>query len=178
MKTKSLALTGVLLALGYILHVIVPPFFLGMRPDMMLTMLFLVIILVPNMSNVITAAIVTGVIAALTTTFPGGQIANLVDKPVTAFVFFGLYVLVSRYKMNNVMATALTFVGTLVSGSIFLTTALAVAGLPGTFLAIFTAVVVPTAAVNSIVMFVVYPVADRIRKRTLSTSQTVATKKA
>ncbi|MDN4075737.1 tryptophan transporter [Fictibacillus terranigra] len=167
MKTKSLVLTGVLLALGYVLHAIMPPFFLGMRPDMMLTMLFLTIIMFPTLSNVIVAALATGVITAITTTFPGGQIANLVDKPITALVFLGLFLFVSRYKLNALTAAVLTFAGTLVSGSIFLATALFVAGLPGTFLSIFLAVVLPTAAVNSVVMFVLYPVAHSIRKRSM-----------
>ncbi|MCQ6267031.1 tryptophan transporter [Fictibacillus sp. WQ 8-8] len=167
MKTKSLALTGVLLALGYVLHAIMPPFFLGMRPDMMLTMLFLTIIMFPSLSNVIVAALATGVITAITTTFPGGQIANLVDKPITALVFLGLFLLVSRFKLNALTAAILTFAGTIVSGSIFLGTALLVAGLPGTFLSIFLAVVLPTAAVNCVVMFVLYPVAHSIRKRSM-----------
>lgn len=175
MKTKSLALTGVLLALGYVLHAIMPPLFLGMRPDMMLTMLFLSIIMFPTLSNVVVAALATGFITALTTTFPGGQIANIVDKPVSALVFLGLFLLVSRYRVNALTMAILTFAGTVVSGSVFLGTALLVVGLPGTFLSIFAAVVLPTAAVNTVVMFVLYPVAHSIRKRSMPRTKKMAT---
>ncbi|KSU84102.1 tryptophan transporter [Fictibacillus enclensis] len=166
MKTRSLAITAVLLALGYVLHAVMPPLFLGMRPDMMLTMLFLTIIMFPALSNVIVAALATGVITAITTTFPGGQIANLVDKPISALVFLALFLLISRIKLNALTAAILTLVGTMVSGSIFLGTALLVAGLPGTFSALFLTVVLPTAAINCVVMFVIYPVANSVRKRT------------
>ncbi|MDM5197698.1 tryptophan transporter [Fictibacillus enclensis] len=166
MKTRSLAITAVLLALGYVLHAVMPPLFLGMRPDMMLTMLFLTIIMFPALSNVIVAALATGVITAITTTFPGGQIANLVDKPISALVFLALFLLISRIKLNALTAAILTLVGTIVSGSIFLGTALLVAGLPGTFSALFLTVVLPTAAINCVVMFVIYPVANSVRKRT------------
>ncbi|MDN4526941.1 tryptophan transporter [Fictibacillus fluitans] len=175
MKTRSLAITAVLLALGYVLHAVMPPLFLGMRPDMMLTMLFLTIIMFPALSNVIVAALATGVITAITTTFPGGQIANLVDKPISALVFLALFLLISRIKLNALTAASLTLVGTIVSGSIFLGTALLVAGLPGTFSALFLTVVLPTAAINCVVMFVIYPVANSVRKRTApQNSQTIA----
>ncbi|SDN37469.1 Tryptophan transporter TrpP [Fictibacillus solisalsi] len=166
MKTRSLAITAVLLALGYVLHAVMPPLFLGMRPDMMLTMLFLTIIMFPAVSNVIVAALATGAITAITTTFPGGQIANLVDKPISALVFLALFLMISRIKLNALTAAILTLVGTIVSGTIFLGTALFVAGLPGTFSALFLTVVLPTAAINCVVMFVIYPVANSVRKRT------------
>ncbi|MFP3361766.1 tryptophan transporter, partial [Planococcus sp. SIMBA_143] len=65
--------------------------FLGMKPDMMLTMMFLGIILFPAKKNVLLLGLLTGVISGLTTQFPGGFLPNLIDKPVTAFVFYGLF---------------------------------------------------------------------------------------
>ena len=40
--------------------------------------------------------IVTGIISALTTSFPGGQLPNIIEKPVTAFLFLALALLVKR----------------------------------------------------------------------------------
>lgn len=49
-----------------------PPFYNGMKPDMMLIMMFIAIILIPSLKNVTLLSIVTGILSALTTTFPGG----------------------------------------------------------------------------------------------------------
>ncbi len=40
--------------------------------------------------------IVTGIISALTTSFPGGQLPNIIEKPVTAFLFLALVLLVKK----------------------------------------------------------------------------------
>ncbi|MGC4377878.1 tryptophan transporter [Fictibacillus sp. Mic-4] len=166
MKTKFLALTGVLLALGFVLHTVMPAFFLGMRPDMLLVMMFLSIILFPNITNVLTASIATGAIAAITTSFPGGQVANMVDKPVTAIIFLSLFLLVSKYKINALSVSLLAAIGTMVSGSVFLLTALLTVGLPGSssFLALFATVVLPATVLNSAVTVLLFPITKGFQK--------------
>jgi hypothetical protein len=42
-----------------------------MKPDMMLIMMFFGIMLIPSLKNVTLLSIVTGILSALTTTFPG-----------------------------------------------------------------------------------------------------------
>lgn len=59
---------------------------------------------------------------------------------------------------------ALTFIGTIVSGTIFLGSALLIAGLPAPFITLFYTVVIPTAFINTIAMLMIYPVAHRIYK--------------
>lgn len=168
MKTKSLAFMAILLAIGFVLHQFAPGFFFGMKPDVLLTMLFIGIILFPQPSNVLLLGIGTGVISALTTTMPGGQLANMIDKPITAFTFLGLFLLIGKYSKTVVGAGVLSAIGTIVSGSIFLSVALLFAGLPdgGTFGGFFVTVVLPTTAINTIFVVVIYPIIQSIAKRT------------
>lgn len=165
MNTKNLVALSLLVGIGAVLHAIVPGFFLGMKPDMMLTMMFLGIILFPDRKSVLLVGAVTGLISGLTTTFPGGMVPNIIDKPVTAFVFFGILLLMKRYQSSIYTVAALTAVGTIVSGIVFLGSAYYLVGLPGPFTALFAAVVLPAAAFNTVFMAILYPVATSIFKR-------------
>ncbi|WP_423409609.1 tryptophan transporter [Heyndrickxia sp. MSNUG] len=165
MNTKNLVALSLLVGMGAVLHAIVPGFFLGMKPDMMLTMMFLGIILFPDKKSVLLVGAVTGLISGLTTTFPGGMVPNIIDKPVTAFVFFGILLLMKRYQTSIYTVAALTAVGTIVSGIVFLGSAYYLVGLPGPFTALFAAVVLPAAAFNTVFMAILYPVATSIFKR-------------
>ncbi|MGF2615251.1 tryptophan transporter [Rossellomorea vietnamensis] len=166
MNTKSLVALSLLVGIGAVLHAVIPGVFLGMKPDMMLTMMFLGIFLFPDKKNVLLLGITTGIISGLTTQFPAGFIPNLIDKPLTAFVFYLMVLGVKKYS-NTIAGTAvLTAVGTIISGVFFLTSAYLIAGLPGAFLGLFAAVVLPAALVNAGAMFVVYPLVTTIIKRT------------
>ncbi|MGA9225164.1 MAG: tryptophan transporter [Mesobacillus sp.] len=165
MNTKNLVALSLLVGMGAVLHAVVPGFFLGMKPDMMLTMMFLGIILFPDKKSVLLVGAVTGLISGLTTTFPGGMVPNIIDKPVTAFVFFGILLLMKRYQSSIYTVAALTAVGTIVSGIVFLGSAYFLVGLPGPFTALFAAVVLPAAAFNTVFMAILYPVATSIFKR-------------
>ncbi|HLR02758.1 MAG TPA: tryptophan transporter [Virgibacillus sp.] len=170
MNTRILVILSLFVGIGAVLHAIAPPILFGMRPDMMLSMMFLGILLFPKMKYAILVAIVTGVIAALTTTFPGGQIANMIDKPLSAVLFLGLFLLLKQTINNKfIIAPILAFIGTLISGSIFILTAIYLVGvggqLDGGFLTLFGVVVLPAATVNTIVMVILYPVIQQIMKR-------------
>jgi len=169
MNTKVLVSLALLVGIGAVLHTVVPPILFGMKPDMMLTMMFLAILLFPSIKNVALVSLTTAVISALTTSFPGGQIANLIDKPITAFVFFALFMLVKKATgIKTPVAAALTAVGTLVSGTVFLAAAALIVGLPGgnSVMALVAAVVLPATVVNTIVMVVIYPIVQSVLKRT------------
>lgn len=173
MNTKNLVVLSLLVGMGAVLHAVVPGIFLGMKPDMMLTMMFLGIVLFPDRKSVLLLGLVTGLISGLTTTFPGGLLPNMIDKPITAFAFFGLFLLLKKFQKSIVSVAVLTAVGTLISGIAFLTSAYVIVGLPGPFVALFGAVVLPAAAVNTIAMIILYPVALTIVKRTKLNTQTV-----
>lgn len=165
MNTKNLVALSLLVGMGAVLHAIVPGFFLGMKPDMMLTMMFLGIVLFPDKKSVLLVGAVTGLISGLTTTFPGGLVPNIIDKPVTAFVFFGILFMMKKYQSSIYTVAALTAMGTVVSGIVFLGSAYYLVGLPGPFAALFAAVVLPAAAFNTVFMAILYPVATNIFKR-------------
>ncbi|GAB3790162.1 tryptophan transporter [Virgibacillus kimchii] len=166
MNTRILVILSLLVGIGAVLHAVVPPILFGVKPDMILAMMFLGIILFPKMKYVIVLALATGVISALTTSAPGGQIANFIDKPITALVFFALFLLIRNKVKDQISAPVLTAVGTMVSGSIFLSVALFIVGLmEGGFFALFIGVVLPAAVVNTLIMAVVYPIVQGIMKR-------------
>lgn len=168
MKTKVLVILSLLVAIGAVLHAVMPPLLFGMKPDMLLSMMFLGIMLFPKAKYVLVLAIATGIISALTTDAPGGQIANIIDKPITAFVFLALFLVLRKLININIAAPILTAIGTIISGSIFLGVALFIVGLmQGGFPALFVGIVLPAAAVNTIVMVVVFPIVRSIMKRAM-----------
>ncbi|MBS4212220.1 MULTISPECIES: tryptophan transporter [Neobacillus] len=175
MKTKNLVILALLAAIGFVLHAVMPAF-LTIKPDMMLAMMFLGIILIPEIKSVMLLAIVTGVLSAITTQFPGGQFPNIIDKPVTALVFFGLFLALKKYRNSIVSVGALTAIGTIVSGTVFLTSAYFLVGLPGPFAALFGVAVLPAAAINTVTMVILYPIAQSIAKRTKSSTVSVIEK--
>jgi hypothetical protein len=176
MNTKNLVALALLVGIGAVLHAVIPGIFLGMKPDMMLAMMFLGIILFPDFKSVLLLGIVTGLISGITTTFPGGLIPNIIDKIVTSFVFFGLFLSLNKFRNSIVSVAILTAVGTIISGTAFLTSAYFIVGLPGAFTGLFAAVVLPAAVINTIAMIIIYPIALSIVKRTKLTSQSLAQK--
>src|SRR5699024_12482448 len=84
---------------------------------------------VPQMKYVIILSITTGIVSALTTGVPGGQIANVIDKPITALLFLGLFLLMRCRVHENIIAPLLTGIGTMISGAVFLSVARYIIGL-------------------------------------------------
>lgn len=167
MKVRILILLALLVGIGAVLHAIIPPIFFGVKPDMLLSMMFLGIFLFPKPKYVLILSLATGVMSALTTGAPGGQIANMIDKPLTAFIVLAIF-LVLKDRMNlNITAPLLAGVGTIISGSIFITVISIIAGIPeGGLIPLFLMVVLPATAVNALIMLVVYPIVQGIFKRT------------
>lgn len=166
LNIKVLVMLSLLVGIGTVLHAVMPPILFSVRPDMILAMMFLGIMMFPKVQYVFLLSILTGVMSALTTAAPGGQIANMIDKPITAFLFLGLFVLIRNKVKGPVAAPLLAAVGTVISGSIFLSVVLFVLGaMQGGFIALFTAVVLPAALINTIVMIVLYPIVQSVLKR-------------
>lgn len=166
MNTKVLVILSLFVGIGAVLHAVVPPILFGVKPDMLLAMMFLGIILFPQAKYVLLLSLATGVISALTTAAPGGQIANMIDKPVTALIILGIFLFLNKKIRTTVTAPVLTAIGTIISGSIFLTVVSILAGLPeGGFISLFVTVVLPAAVVNTIIMIILYPIVQNIMKR-------------
>ena len=148
MNTKSLVHGAIFIALGFIFHYIIPGFFFGMKPDFLLFFMVTYILIYPNIINALAIGVAMGIMSAISTSFPGGQVANMIDKPITAL--FTLYAY--RYLLNGgaIKKAVLYFLATIVSGSVFLGVAMILVGLPGgaPFSAMFLTIVLPTAALS------------------------------
>lgn len=156
MNLRKLVLSSLLLAIGLILHQIVPAIFMGMKPDFLLSMMFIAIFLGDDYKLALIVGAAAGIFTALTTTFPGGQVANIVDKLVTCNVVFILYRLTKNKLNSQIQMATIAFIGTLVSGLVFLGTALLFFGLPAPFSTLALTVVVPAALINTAACLVLY----------------------
>lgn len=154
MKTNKIIITSLLLAIGLILHQITPGIFFGIKPDFLLVFMILSIILTKNFKITVITGLVAGVLCALTTSFPGGQLPNIIDKLITSILVYFIYKISNSNSVFKL--TVIYFLGTLVSGSIFLGSALIVFGLPAPFLILFIYVVLPASLLNSFMGFFIH----------------------
>jgi hypothetical protein len=165
MKTKELVIMSLFVGIGAALHFVIPGIGAGgMKPDFSLLMMFLALILFPNFKNALLLGLATGIISGLTTTVPGGLIPNIIDKFFTAIIFFAFLLLIKKYRTNIVFAV-LTAVGTIISGTLFLVSAKLIIQFSDALLALFGAIVLPTAALNTLAMVIMYPIVASIAKR-------------
>ena len=158
-NTRRLTLNAILLAMGLVLHQITPPIF-TIKPDTTLIMLFtLMIINRDSYKTCLVAGIVAGIFAGMTSAFPGGQIPNVIDKFLTTNII--PFVRNLGDKVKDLVVTGIVMViGTFVSGTIFLTAAQIIVGLPGNFTVLFMSVVVPAVAINLIVGVLIYKIVN------------------
>ena len=163
MKTRELVLAGILLALGLTLHAVTPALLGNVKPDFLLATMFIAILFQPYFKNTLVIGSVAGVMAAMTTSFPGGQLPSILDKLLSA-LFILLLIKLFNNSMNVVKVSILGFLGTLVSGIVFLGSALIIVGLPAPFTALFMVVVLPTALANTALTLVLYKTAQLVMK--------------
>ncbi|MDF2592452.1 MAG: trpP, partial [Clostridia bacterium] len=156
MNLRKNILTALLIAMGYILHQVVPGTIGSMKLDIMLAFIFVSLLVNRDFKSMILTALLSGSITALTTTFPGGQIPNMIDKMVTCFTVYLLIKLFDRFKSKQITVGIIAFAGTVISGSVFLYSALALVGLPAPFPVLFVGIVLPTAFANIFVTLIAY----------------------
>lgn len=167
MNTKNLVLMALLVGVGAALYVVTPGFVQGMKPDFMLTMMFIGILLFPTLKETFLLSLATGVLSGLFTTFPAGFIPNVIDKLVTGFVFLIIVLAVQKLAKNVAVQAVLVGLGTVLSGSIFLSVALFVFGadVGATFVVLFVGVVLPAIAFNVVAFLIIYPIITNLVKR-------------
>jgi hypothetical protein len=141
-------LTALLIAIGVILRQIVPGTIGSMKFDIMLSVVFVSLLITKDFKNTVLTGLVAGLITAMTTTFPGGQIPNIIDKLITCCVVFGMIKLSEQFQNQTITRGVIAFIGTIISGTIFLTSALFIVGLPAPFEVLFLGIVLPTAVTN------------------------------
>jgi hypothetical protein len=165
MNTRKLVINSLFLAIGAMLHQITPPLFFGMKPDFSLALLFIIMILNDDYKTCMTCGIVVGILSAVTTTFPGGQLPNIIDKFVTTNVMFLLLMPMRNALNNQIKVVLITAIGTIVSGTVFLTSAFMIVGLPTSFRVLFLAVVIPAGVINTVAGSVLYNAINVASKR-------------
>jgi hypothetical protein len=164
MELRKNILSAVLLAVGFVLHQIVPPFF-GVTFDIQLAMLFVVIAINMDIKNTVITSLASGVITALTTKFPGGQVPNIIDKAITGLAVYFLLVMLKKVFSKQISLIIAGLAGTIISGSIFLTAALLITQkLPAPFSFLFLTVVLPTAAANTVITPALFGLVDFSKK--------------
>lgn len=156
MNVKKMILNAILIAIGALLHQITPALGLPMQPDFAIVMLFIIILINKDYKATLISSIIMGIITALTTKFPGGQLPNIIDKLITAHVIYFMFkAMGSKVRDNIKILVALSF-GTIVSGLSFLGSASILVGLPGSFTALATVVVLPAVIMNIILGGMLY----------------------
>ena len=166
MKTKQLVTNALLLAIGFLLHYFTPAIGLPMQIDFSLITLILIINLNKNNFNVgIASGIATGIFSGMTTKFPAGLIPNIIDKILTTVAVYLLIKLLDKTALHNkIKAIVVNAVGTLISGTVFLASALLLVGLPAPFGVLFTTVVIPAIVVNTIAGFIINTICIKYRR--------------
>jgi len=157
MNLRKMILTSLFMALGLVLHQAMPPILFGMKPDIMICMMFIAILLnKEDYKMTLLIGVIGGLFAAMTSTFPGGQLPNIIDKMATANFIFFLYKAIGNKANDQVKIVIAAVTGTLVSGTVFLGSAALLVGLPGPFIALMLAVVLPATAMNAVGCSVLY----------------------
>ena len=156
MDLRKNILTALLIAMGYILHQVIPGTIGSMKLDIMLSFIFVALFINRDFKSAILTGLLGGGITALTTTFPGGQLPNIIDKLITSIAVYLLLRLLERVKFKQITAGIIAFIGTIISGSTFLYSALILTGLPAPFTVLFAGIVLPTAFANIFVTLIAY----------------------
>ena len=169
MNTRKLVLNAVLLGIGLVLHQIEPAIF-GVKPDMTLIILFTIMIInKDDYKTCLICGIISGIFSGMTTSFPGGQVPNFIDKFITTNISFLIIIFMykssfikklSDKKQDFIVSNMLMFFGTIISGFIFLIVSKILVGLPGNMnlSTLFVAVVLPSIVINLIVGSIVFKV--------------------
>jgi hypothetical protein len=172
MKSKDIAIVGILLAIGAILRYFLAMLHTPLTPNMIIAFYCLAIILIaPKIHEAIGIGLVAGILSMLISgsIFPP---ANLISEPLGALVCFGVYALIKN--KSKLAPSATTFLATLVSGFSFAIIAIiAVApvllkkynGDLMSFVVVFVPIVVITAIFNAIIVQILYIPANRVLSR-------------
>ena len=165
MKSKDIAIVGILLAIGAILRYFLAMLHTPLTPNMIIAFYCLAIILIrPKVLEALGIGIVAGILSMLISSsmFPP---ANLISEPVGALVCFGLYAAIQA--RTKLAPSVTTFISTLASGFTFAGIAIAFVGATVlaspkyngdlmAFVAVFVPIVVITAVFNAIIVQILY----------------------
>lgn len=159
-QTRNLTISAIFMALGLVLHFMVPGVFFGVKPDFLLSMMFISLMIVDDSKEALLIGVAGGIMSALTTSFPGGQIPNFIEKIITSLAVF--YMIKTMNKNFSIPKIILIFaLGTMISGTMFLTIALTMTKQLNLFIPSYPAVLVAM-AINSILGVFLYQATSRM----------------
>lgn len=164
MKLRNNIFTALLLTIGFVLHQITPGILGGMKFDFLLAFVFISLLLNSSLHNAILTGLLGGLLSAMTTSFPAGQIPNIIDKISTCLFLFIIIKNIPHSKINSFIVALIGGLGTFISGTIFLLSALLITGLPVPMRVLMVSVVLPTVLVNGIGTVFVYSIVKRALK--------------
>lgn len=159
-QTRNLTVSAIFMALGLVLHFMVPGIFFGVKPDFLLSMMFISLMIVGDVKEALLIGVAGGIMSALTTGFPGGQIPNFIEKIITSLVVF--YTIKAMRSNFSIPKVILIFaLGTMVSGTLFLTIALTMTKQLNLFIPSYPAVLVAM-PINAILGIFLYKATQRM----------------
>jgi len=174
MKSKDIAIVGILLAVGAILRFFLAMLHTPLTPNMIIAFYCLAIILIrPRILEALGIGIVAGALSMVISSsmFPP---ANLISEPIGALVCFALYAVIGQ--RTKLAPTITTFIATLASGFSFAAVAIYFVGATVlntptyhgdmmAFVAVFVPIVVITAVFNAIIVQLLYLPSNRVLLR-------------
>lgn len=159
-QTGNLTVSAIFMALGLVLHFMVPGIFFGVKPDFLLSMMFISLMIVGDVKEALLIGVAGGIMSALTTGFPGGQIPNFIEKIITSLVVF--YTIKAMRSNFSIPKVILIFaLGTMVSGTLFLTIALTMTKQLNLFIPSYPAVLVAM-PINAVLGIFLYKATQRM----------------
>ena len=172
MKSKDIAIVGILLALGAILRFFLAMLHTPLTPNMIIAFYCLAIILIrPKALEALGIGLVAGILSMLISSsmFPP---ANLISEPLGALVCFGLYAVLK--EKTKFAPTVTTFITTLASGFSFAAIAIIFVGSTilskyngniMNFVIVFVPIVIVTAIFNAVIVQILYFPSVRVLSR-------------
>jgi energy-coupling factor transport system ATP-binding protein len=172
MKSKDIAIVGILLALGAILRFFLAMLHTPLTPNMIIAFYCLAIILIrPKLLEALGIGLVAGILSMLISSsmFPP---ANLISEPLGALVCFGLYAVLK--EKTKFAPTVTTFITTLASGFSFAAIAIIFVGSTilskyngnlMNFVIVFVPIVIVTAIFNAVIVQILYFPSVRVLSR-------------
>ena len=155
-NVKKMILNAILIAIATLLHQITPALGLPMQPDFAIVMLFIIILINSDYKTTLISSIIIGIITALTTKFPGGQLPNIIDKLIAGHVVYFIFSIKGSRVSDKIKILIGLSLGTIVSGLSFLGSASILVGLPGSFITLVTVIILPTVLMNIVLGSVLY----------------------
>jgi len=170
MKSKDIAIVGILLAIGAILRYFLAMLHTPLTPNMIIAFYCLAIILVkPKILEALGIGIVAGILSMLISSSMF-QPGNLISEPLGALACFGLYAML---KDKIAGPAVCTFITTLVSGFSWVAVSLVAvsfgfAAMKTTmmgYMTVFVPIVVITGVFNAIIVQILFFPANRVLNR-------------